>query len=312
MTWAEAQGRLASRPAKTMSFRTAMWVILALLVVPMAGVMFTIFASDKAQEKPPASRATKQTNRRHPEKPEKPTKRPAEQQETEPLPAVSAAASSVIISGDSAKSASGLAGGLSWLDDAEGSRITNPCPASGCMDESGVKLCAKGKLARTGRKSTTKRWGAELAWNVHEDADGVHPLGKSRVKGLSFKLDLPSSSQTTPRDDKARGETTRASREGKAAQDVAAKSEPATDSPVQYLFALRVGDTDYCTPLRAGKNRVLFTDLRKDCTARRSRQKQIPAGIIAEGKTVKWQVPSLADTNERFDFCLSDLRTIDR
>jgi hypothetical protein len=308
-----------------MSFRTAVLIILSLLAVPLAGILLTVFLSgeqpkQRSVHSPKAEEAKAEPKRRGKNRPDQAEKRQAAPLEPEdPLPVVTAAPSSVILSGDTARSATGLAGRLSWVDDGEGSRITNPCPVSGCLDERGAKLCAKGKVAhfatKAARSSRTRntsseeraRWGAELVWNLHEDSAGVHPLGKSKVAGLSFVLDLPLSSgpASNATDEKAAAAPA-------AAGKIGSPEAPPVNSPLEYLFALRVGDTDYCTPIHAGKNRVLFASLRQNCTAKKGRQKRIPAGIVAEAKSVKWKVPSLESTNERFDFCITDLRTLER
>jgi hypothetical protein len=308
-----------------MSFRTAVWITLGLLLLPLAGILFTVLSSDKPRRHNPA-RAEKTAQLQ--KKPTRVTREePPKDKEPEPLIHERGPKNAVTLSADFAKSETGLSGHLLWLSDGIGSKISNPCPKTGCLGDEGAALCAKGKAARLGKNPpAAKRWGAAIGWNLNEEAGQVRRLGKSKVAGLSFVL------KTSGRDPKRTAPNAEAPpllkatevkktsakaeaeprRKKAASEKTEAPSEPVTEpsGTYDYVFALTVGDTDYCTAIRPGKNRILFKDLRKNCLEKKNRPKIVP-GIIPEAKMVKWKVPSPSSQDEHFDICISDLRTLE-
>jgi hypothetical protein len=291
-----------------MSFRTALWVMLALLVLPLGGILFTVFSGSKPHRASDrGSRTAKAESVDSPRHKRKREAEPEPEPEPEPLRALETAPTFVTISGTHASSRSGLSGGLWWKADEGGSNISNPCGNSTCLSEKGAKLCAKGKAQGLGKKPRNL-WGAALGWNLHEDNAGVHPLGKTKVKGLSFVFDPDGSEAEAEKPSTPPSPTEAAAKDSKLAQpshDPAKKSE----NKDGYRFALHVGDTDYCATVEAGKNRILFKDLRKSCDGKR-RGPRLSEALIPEGKHVKWEAPSPNKGRLKFNFCISELKTL--
>jgi len=277
--------------------------MLALLVLPLGGIAFTVFSGAKPERT--KARAEKAAARSAKAKPEK------EKAESplEPPTIVETAPTFVTISGNVASSRTGLSGHLWWKADEGGSNITNPCGQSTCLADKGAKLCAKGKALGFSKKRRNL-WGAALGWNLREDESGIHTLGKSKIKGLSFVFEPDGANAVAA--SAAKPTSKLEPLPGKPAPEPLAKpsheghTEASTDG---YRFAFRVGDTDYCTTLRPGKARVQFKDLRKNCDGMKKGPK-LSEALIQEGKYIKWEVPSPHSGKTHFNFCISELKTM--
>lgn len=261
-----------------MTFKMAALVTLGLLVVPATGVLVTLAIGDEPKataepSKPPAPKPVRAEKKAKAEPVEKPLA-PPDKTKTKTKAKTKAKPKNVVTIAGTKAIGTDLSGSLSWTADDMGAKIENPCAYAACLgpDEQ-EKACAKGTVIRAKKTTPKKSWGAGINWNLREDDKGVHALGKTTSKGLSFHLDA-----------KGKG--------------------------VNYLFGVTVKGEDYCVEMKPGNNRIKWTSLRKGCTEKSVEGKRDLGDLLSSVTQVYFRAQATKSKEQKFDFCVSDIKVL--
>lgn len=163
-----------------------------------------------------------------------------------------------------------LKGHLWFAADDAGSHIAGKCQSEHCLQQETNEICAVGTVAQVVDQAWETTWGAAIGWNVAQTLgkDRLFSLSSREVKGLSFQL------------------------------------RNHTGEPAEVRFGVRVDDTDYCVNAKEGKNRIQWSDLKKNCWD--SAQATENAQRVAVS-AVKWQVVASALKSQFFDVCIAEI-----